>query len=74
MSIIKYRYMDVKTGAGKLYSLNSPNFKYAFHVNLNKGINTDYAKLQFIIDFISGMSDTYALNLHRHLTGISLPK
>ena len=30
-------------------------------------------RIQLVIDFISGMSDSYALNLHKMLLGMKLP-
>ncbi|MFV0522777.1 MAG: deoxyguanosinetriphosphate triphosphohydrolase [Mangrovibacterium sp.] len=33
----------------------------------------DYEKLQSIVDFISGMTDVYALDLYRKIQGINLP-
>ena len=35
---------------------------------------TVYTKIQSIVDFVSGMTDDYALNLYRKISGISLPK
>jgi dGTPase len=32
-----------------------------------------YEQLQTIVDFVSGMTDLYALELYRKITGISLP-
>jgi dGTPase len=32
-----------------------------------------YARLLRIVDFVAGMTDTFALNLYRKLTGVSLP-
>ena len=32
-----------------------------------------YAKIQAVIDYISGMTDVYALDLYRKLTGMNLP-
>jgi dGTPase len=32
-----------------------------------------YSKIQSVVDFISGMTDVYALDLYRKITGISLP-
>jgi dGTPase len=32
-----------------------------------------YDKLQTIVDFVSGMTDLYALDLYRKITGINLP-
>lgn len=34
---------------------------------------TIYGKIQSVLDFISGMTDVYALDLYRKITGISLP-
>lgn len=66
------RYNDSRTGDGKLYALISDNFKHAFK-NTAKDFDEGYRKMQLVVDFISGMSDSYALNLHRSLTGITLP-
>ncbi len=38
-----------------------------------KETETPYRKVQAIIDFVSGMTDNYALNLYRTLEGIQLP-
>lgn len=32
-----------------------------------------YSKVQSVVDFVSGMTDVYALELYRKITGISLP-
>lgn len=32
-----------------------------------------YEKLMTVVDFISGMTDVYALELYRNITGISIP-
>ena len=32
-----------------------------------------YHKIQSAVDFVSGMTDLYALDLYRKITGISLP-
>ncbi|MDD4799993.1 MAG: hypothetical protein PHD28_03060, partial [Proteiniphilum sp.] len=32
-----------------------------------------YGKLQSLIDFVSGMTDVYALDLYRKITGMGLP-
>ena len=32
-----------------------------------------YSKIQSVVDFVSGMTDVYALDLYRKITGISLP-
>lgn len=65
---------------GKIYSLNSSNFKYiALHdydQNGQKKLKdiSMYDKLHLVVDFISGMTDSYAVNLYKELTGISLPQ
>lgn len=33
-----------------------------------------HGKLHLAVDFISGMTDSYAVNLYKELTGISLPQ
>jgi dGTPase len=35
---------------------------------------SDYSKVQSVVDFISGMTDVYALDLYRKIKGISLPE
>ena len=35
--------------------------------------NDAYSKLQSVVDFVSGMTDIYALDLYRKITGINLP-
>lgn len=32
-----------------------------------------YSKIQSVVDFVSGMTDVYALDLYRKITGISIP-
>ena len=65
---------------GKIYSLISSNFKYiALHdydQNGQKKLKdiSMYDKLHLVVDFISGMTDSYAVNLYKELTGISLPQ
>lgn len=60
----------------KLVQLISTNFTYIqkFNKQDKKNANkefyqlTDYQRIQLVIDFISGMTDTYATDLHRELT------
>ncbi|MDP4202958.1 MAG: dehydrogenase, partial [Bacteroidota bacterium] len=35
--------------------------------------DTTYGKVQSVLDYISGMTDVYALDLYRKITGMSLP-
>ena len=65
---------------GKLYHMISDNYKYIarFDYDLNKyrdlkDIN-EYDKMHLIIDFVSGMTDSYAVMLYKKLLGISLPE
>ncbi len=37
------------------------------------GDQTMYCKIQMVVDFVSGMTDLYALNLYRKITGMELP-
>lgn len=65
---------------GKIYNLISSNFKYIalhdyIHDNQRKLSDISvYDKLHLVVDFISGMTDSYAVNLYKELTGISLPQ
>lgn len=42
-------------------------------VQLIKEESTLYNQLRVLLDFISGMTDSYAVNLHRRINGTSLP-
>ena len=37
------------------------------------GADSTYGKVMAILDYISGMTDVYALDLYRKITGISIP-
>lgn len=70
---------DTRTYAGKLYKIISPNFKYiACHDYVKKchrefeNISV-YDKIHLVVDYISGMTDSYAVNLYKKLLGIELP-
>lgn len=39
----------------------------------NTAAPTTYGKIQCVLDYISGMTDVYALDLYRKITGMSLP-
>lgn len=54
---------------GKLYSLISPNFIRVY----NSEPEATYYKHLLLTDYISGMTDSYALKLYRELTGYKLP-
>jgi len=68
-----------KSKNGKLFNLISPNFRHIQKLDesgLPKNNFNDislYNKLILITDFMSGMTDSYAVNLHQKLTGVKLP-
>lgn len=68
-----------KTKHEKLVHLISENFRHIQRIS-NKGEPTVefkdiplYNRLQLVTDFISGMTDGYAVNLHQELLGVKLP-
>lgn len=63
---------------GKLYRLISKNFKYVQQLDANskyieKKKLSEHERVQLVIDYISCMTDSYALNLHKTLLGMRLP-
>lgn len=75
--------LDTSTYAGKLFNLISPNFTYiALYPYLNgsdesakeKAIDklSLYERMHIVVDFISGMTDSFAVNIYKELMGISL--
>lgn len=59
---------DRKTSNGKIYSLFSHQARFAMKKTTYK--NKKYLKMLMVIDFISGMTDSYALSLYQDLRGI----
>jgi len=59
------------TYEARIYKLISSSHRYVYE-NIENYDNQEYKKLQMIVDFISGMTDTYAINLYQELTGIKL--
>ena len=55
----------------RIYKLISASHKYVYE-HIEKYPNEEYKKLQMIVDFVSGMTDSYAINLYQELTGIKL--
>lgn len=78
---IKTTYNEWKKRREKLYSNECEDTKkiekqlYRLNVNLKEVVNptlddlNDYFKLRIIVDFISGMTDQYALNHYQKLSG-----
>lgn len=60
---------ECKTGfAGKAYSLISSNYRKVFENALKKGnLPEQYCRLQLVTDQIAGMTDTFAMRLHKRL-------
>lgn len=59
------------TYEARIYKLISSGHRYVYE-KIEKYENIEYKKLQMITDFISGMTDTYAINLYQELKGIKL--
>jgi len=72
----KYKSKEV---TGKYYHLISTNFKYIAKLDIDGKPNkteqdlTLYDKLLLVTDFISGMTDSYAVDLYQTLSGVKLP-
>lgn len=71
-------YLKPRHESGKLYRLISKNFQYVQKLDENskylesKKLN-QHERVQLVVDFISCMTDSYALNLHKSLLGMRLP-
>lgn len=63
---------QIKTKEGKIYKLISDNYKYIKQFYPSQNPNSSiYNRLLLVNDFISGMTDNYALSLYKELNGIS---
>ena len=71
VSILKNKENKIKTYEGKIYNLMGPVLR-KLHENYTP--QTTYDKLLLATDFISGLTDTYALNLYQKWSGIKLRK
>jgi dGTPase len=63
-------FIEAVTNPGRAYSkllLNRMPEQYDIHAP------DTYGKIQCVLDYISGMTDVYALDLYRKITGMSLP-
>lgn len=71
---------STKRYEGKVYNRISANYKYIALYDYERQKKrtfdelTTYDKLHLIVDFVSGMTDSYAVSLYKELTGISLPE
>lgn len=59
------------TYESRLYKLISSSYRYVYS-NIEKYENEEYRKLQLIVDYVSGMTDSFAINLYQELKGIKL--
>lgn len=65
---------------GKIFHMISDNYKYIAKFDYEKNRMgelkdlSQYDKMHLIVDFLSGMTDSYAVSLYRKLLGISLPE
>ena len=55
----------------RLYNIIAASHRKVYE-DIEKYPNEEYKKIQLIVDFISGMTDTYAINLYQELKGIKL--
>lgn len=68
-----------KSREQKIFNLISENFRYVQAFDKKNNIKVDfnqlnlYDKLQLVTDYISGMTDSYAVNLHQKLLGTRMP-
>lgn len=71
---------DPATYPGKIYALISSNFKYIALHDYERNCQKKYEdvelydKLHLAVDYVSGMTDSFAVNLYKELTGIRLPQ
>src|SRR6267154_477349 len=61
--------VGTKKYPGKLYNLISDNYRRVFEKRLNDELEHPiYCKMQLVTDYIAGMTDPFACQLHRDLT------
>ena len=51
----------------KIYSLLSENYRKAYEKSVAQGLPRKYCQMQFVTDYICGMTDTFACSLHKEL-------
>jgi dGTPase len=56
----------------RLFSLISSSYRHIYLNFNNYNRNEEYSKFQLVVDFISGMTDSYALALFQKLKGIKI--
>jgi dGTPase len=68
-AILSNDFTNDKSKNGKLYKFISVNFRHIFNTYSK---STTYDKLRLVTDFISGMTDSYALDVYQKLRAIKL--
>ena len=58
---------STSTFAGKAAALFSSNYRRVFQHALTEGLPEEYCRLQLVTDYICGMTDSFAKNLHAGL-------
>jgi dGTPase len=67
-SVMSENWDNTKTKEGKLYNLISSNYKD--FINLKESYpKKEYNRLRLVTDYISGMTDSFAISLYRELNG-----
>jgi dGTP triphosphohydrolase len=60
--------IKTKSAEGKLYALISSNYKRAFDCEENEVPIDPYQRFQLAVDHVSGMTDSYIVDLYNELT------
>lgn len=60
--------LSSKTTEGKLYALISPNYKHAYGCKDDEVPKEPYQRFQLAVDHVSGMTDSYIVDLYNELT------
>ena len=63
-------YKKTKEECGKFYSLISSNFKFIQHIGKDNIYNENldkYSRIQLVIDYISGMTDNFAIEIYNEI-------
>lgn len=74
-AVISENKYDSRTEEGKLFLLISNNYRDILKNYPSEMIDNEpsvYDRLLLVTDFVCGMTDTYAMDLYRRLTGIKL--
>lgn len=71
-SIFSDDHKKGKTKNGKVYSLISSNYKELYGSPVQQNFSDTYRKLLLVTDFVSGMTDSYALDLYKKLNGYQI--